>query len=160
MKVIFLDVDGVLNGMDFLTHAEKLIEENLGYIDDRSVSRVVKIIQETGAKVVLSSSWRSMFNDKMEPQYRPAEDLAARFARYGISFIGKTPSRSSYRGREVRAWLENHPEVTTYVILDDSAFPDWNELTTSWIQTDWQTGIDDTDVERAIAILNADKDQK
>ena len=70
MKVIFLDIDGVLNGYNkwntlgfdiskFL-HIEKFykkIVEPFG-VHERKVKRLAKIVKRTGAKIVMSSSWR------------------------------------------------------------------------------------------------------
>ena len=53
MKVIFLDVDGVLNSDEFFEN-----NTDDSYIDIKAVKLVKKAIEETGAKVVVSSSFR------------------------------------------------------------------------------------------------------
>lgn len=74
----------------------------------------------------------------------------------GISNIyGITPGTTKrYRGEEIQMWLDEHPEVTNYVIIDDD-----NDMLDSQeshlVQTSWYDGIQDYNVERAINILNS-----
>jgi hypothetical protein len=154
MKIIFLDIDGVLNSMEFIQHQEKTIDDNLGYIDEQAIKRLAKIVQATQAQIVLSSSWRSMFDDDMQPQFDAAKDLVTAFKKYQLKLMSKTSHLNSKRGAEVRDWLAQHPAVQQFVILDDAPFPDWNNLTPHWIQTDWRTGLTEVDVKQAIMMLN------
>jgi hypothetical protein len=103
MKIVFLDIDGVLN----TRHTQN--PRNLPYIVDKTlVRRLKRLLARTKAKVVLSSTWR----------YDPAGLFSAR--RHGIPFIGCTPDLPHRaRGKEIYAWLEKHPRVTRYAILDD-----------------------------------------
>ena len=55
MKIIFLDVDGVLNSQDLL---ERCGEDKLVPIDEENIRCLKEIVDETGAEIVLSSSWR------------------------------------------------------------------------------------------------------
>jgi len=74
MKVIFLDIDGVLNSKNTPN------PRKLPYIvDSRLLARFKRLLDRTGAKVVLSSTWR----------YDPAGLFSAK--RWGIPFIGVTP---------------------------------------------------------------------
>ena len=52
MKVIFLDIDGVLNNQTLLYHY------GLDYIDGDMVELLKHVVSATGAEIVLSSSWR------------------------------------------------------------------------------------------------------
>jgi hypothetical protein len=74
MKVIFLNIDGVLN-------CPKTINpRNFPYvIDDRLLARLRQLLEQTAASVVLSSTWR----------YDPAGIFSAK--RYGVPFIDITP---------------------------------------------------------------------
>lgn len=68
MKVIFLDIDGVLNCQDtFIKRYEK--KKITGYyeleIDIDMVKRLAKIVEETNSLIVLSSSWRIFLSMKM-----------------------------------------------------------------------------------------------
>lgn len=54
IKVIFLDVDGVLN-------SDRTVRKTQGgytFVDNRQMKNLKHIINMTGAKVVLSSDWR------------------------------------------------------------------------------------------------------
>jgi hypothetical protein len=103
MKVVFLDIDGVLN----TRHTPN--PHKLPYVVDKTlVRRLRRLLARTKAKAVLSSTWR----------YDPAGLFSAR--RYGIPFIGCTPDLPQRpRREEVRAWLKKHPRVTRYAVLDD-----------------------------------------
>lgn len=103
MKVIFLDIDGVLNCRT--THNPK----NLPYIIDRTLlRRLNSVLRRTKAKVVLTSSWR----------YDEVGRYAAR--RYGLRFIGWTPDLPHKARRdEIRRWLKSHPGTKRYAIIDD-----------------------------------------
>ena len=55
MKVIFLDVDGVLNSNDWLEN-NRVRKENS--VNPEKVKLLAEIVQNTNAEVVLSSTWR------------------------------------------------------------------------------------------------------
>lgn len=102
MKVLFLDVDGVLNYREwFRIHGREDYP-----LDPVCIELVQRIIKETGCKIVLSSTWRNH------------EGSVQELKKY-FEIIDKTPHFSSFRGDEIKAWLEKHPEVTKYAILDD-----------------------------------------
>ena len=54
MKVIFLDVDGVLNSQQLF---EKCEDDQLISVDEDNIKNLKTIVDATGAKIVLSSSW-------------------------------------------------------------------------------------------------------
>jgi hypothetical protein len=103
MKVIFLDIDGVLN-------CEKTPNpRKLPYIVDKKLlARLKKLLARTNAKVVLSSSWRC----------DPIGLLAAKH--WGVPFIDVSPDRpESPRGAEMLKWLSQHPKVKRFAVIDD-----------------------------------------
>ena len=103
MKVIFLDIDGVLN-------CKKTPNpRKFPYIvDKRLLARLRRLLDRTGAKVVLSSSWRT----------DPVGLFAAKY--WGIPFMDVCPDMPrSPRRTEVLKWLARHPKVTRYAIIDD-----------------------------------------
>lgn len=119
MKVIFLDIDGVLNSDEYIHKARKLgfkgIEEE---IDIEKVELLKKAVEETGARVVLSSSWRLTNN------LSKVRDL---FARYGI-YLDITPFIDNKRGIEIKKWLQDNQGVEDFVILDDVIFDSFDDL--------------------------------
>jgi HAD domain in Swiss Army Knife RNA repair proteins len=103
MKIIFSDIDGVLNCKRTPN------PRKLPYIvDPKLVDRLRSVIDCTGAQVVLSSTWR----------YDPAGLFSARH--WGIPFFGVTPDLPHEpRRNEVLSWLKEHPTVSRYAVLDD-----------------------------------------
>jgi hypothetical protein len=154
VKVIFLDFDGVLNSRSRWKECQKVDPRSpSALIDPLAAWRVKQLIAQTGAKVVVSSSWRHI---------HPLEQLKGFLWKYGISrdlIIGKTP-RIGRRGHEIRAWLkkynENHENnpVTNYLILDDDPDAggggvDRNRL----VKTEWETGLLADHLLKGIAVL-------
>jgi hypothetical protein len=103
MKIIFLDIDGVLN-CDKTRNPRKF-----PYVIDRKLlQRLNGLLKRTKARVVLSSSWRC----------DPVGILAARY--WGVPFIDVCPDMpNSPRGKEVLKWLAAHPRVKRFAIIDD-----------------------------------------
>ena len=103
MKVIFLDIDGVLNCKNTPN------PRKFPYIvDPKLLKRFKRLLQCTGAKVVLSSTWR----------YDPAGLFSAKH--WGIPFIDVIPDMPKRPRRdEVLAWLKTHPKVKRFVVIDD-----------------------------------------
>ena len=142
MKVIFLDIDGVLNSQETIYRCRGVIG-----IDPYLVSIFNRIIFATDAEIVLSSSWR----------YH--EDLCKEITQKVMPFMDKTPrmpirggSEAKERGKEVNAWLKEHPEVTKYAILDDdSDFFDDQPL----FKTTWAKGITEEVAKAVIRHLNS-----
>jgi len=103
MKIIFLDIEGVLN-CDKTPNPRKF-----PYVVDRKLlARLKRVLKATRAKVVLSSSWRC----------DPVGILAAKH--WGVPFFDVCPDRpKSPRGKEMVKWLADHPGVTRFAIIDD-----------------------------------------
>lgn len=117
MKIIFLDIDGVLNstrsclaynGFPWPGNVDLDDDVDWHKFDDVAINLMRVLVEDSGAKVVLSSTWRHHTNLKQ---------LSNRF---GFEIIDKTGSESDNpRGDRIKDWLANHLEVTHYVIIDD-----------------------------------------
>jgi hypothetical protein len=116
MKVLFLDIDGVLNTPKMLGRF------GMDFVDHILVALVARIVEETDCKIVLSSTWRIDEKDRM---------LAVReLAEHGLEIHSDTPviTRSGgwesggwvKRHEEIRYWLDQNP-VERFAILDDDA---------------------------------------
>lgn len=141
MKYLFLDIDGVLNSRKTLGVYNVHLDSNLV----RTLNKIVKITQ---CSVVISSTWRILYS---------LDTLQAMLFNQGMTMchkiIDKTPQCSSFRGKEIKKFLDEHP-TDCYIILDDET--DFlEEQKSSLIRTDWNTGITDEDAERAIKILGS-----
>lgn len=149
IKVIFLDVDGVLN-------SRKTVRRTAGgytFVGNNQMKRLRHIISKTGAKVVLSSDWRY---DRDNPKYNSDFlELEKELLKYGIRLYGFTPELpSTHRGREIDCWLKEHDEVSNFVILDDRTDIEPNK--DHWVQTAMNRGLGVEEAESAIRILNGE----
>ena len=118
MKVIFLDVDGVLNSVD----TSEVFQGFVG-IDDKLVSKLRKIVRATGAQIVLSSSWKHDWEplDK-DKQNKYGDYLDQKLKKYLLSAVDKTSeANSECRGEGIIEWVGTH-EVDSFIILDDEWF--------------------------------------
>ena len=150
MKVIFLDIDGVLcvipNGFDeFGAFFHKRFEDNLKHI-----------IDQTNAKIVISSTWRLAGLNEMKELWKK-RGLAG-------EVIDITPfgGMDNIRGDEIQVWLDNN-DVKNYVIIDDDT-DFWEDQLNNFVRTsenynhedcvDIGYGLTRKCAEKAIEILN------
>lgn len=122
MKVIFLDIDGVLNSLEWYASDDNpgnLFPETDGELDPACIARLNDICEKTGAKIVISSDWKIDY-----------EETCFRLKRMGFKgeIIGHTPwgwettGYAAPRGVEIRDWITQNypnPKDLEYVILDD-----------------------------------------
>lgn len=156
-KVIFLDIDGVLNR-----------EDGGPTIEEQFVKRLAHIVKETEAEIILSSSWRGPYQCHVNPNSKYQSEhvslLLEMFKKYNLSILDLTPNLSSgpyARPLEIRAWLEDQADLERFVIIDDDTFWAWNWMGDYFVCTTHLTangryvrGITDEDAEKAIVILN------
>jgi hypothetical protein len=131
MKVIFLDIDGVLNsGRSVIAFAYKAKEEtNEPYgvrfakatVDPVSVGLLNRVLRDFDAKIVLSSTHRSHFDEPNKLQ--KIQEYLTSLGVEGDRCIGFTPSLHTIRGIEIQAWINNNPrhQIKNMIILDDSS---------------------------------------
>lgn len=152
MKVIFLDIDGVLNSDIWYQMRSERCEE----IDMVTLPYLKWIVVETGAKIVLSSSWRKL--GKQNPDYL---ELLRILDTYGLEIFSETPHHSRYgkwRGNEIMEWIDSRGgEVESIVILDDDS--DMCELMPFLVHLNWRKdrGLGKKHAEAAIELLNSNK---
>lgn len=118
MKVIFLDVDGVLNSDEYI---KRTIKSNIQgiekHVDVEKIKLLRQAIDQTNAKVVLTSSWRLT---------KMAQELIKLLITYGI-YADSTPYIRNERGLEIKQWLADNQNVEDFVILDDEIFDSYDE---------------------------------
>src|SRR4051812_45577640 len=115
MKILFLDVEGVLNSVGDEhgngATTERVDGTTLVGIDSKLLAIYKAMLARVDAAVVLSSSWRLI------------PTLHAHLKERDVNFADVTPSMDPAlkfcRGHETQLWLDEHPEVTRYAILDD-----------------------------------------
>lgn len=118
MKVIFLDIDGVLNMMHINTGRDKYGD----IFHDHFVNNLRYIIDRTNAKIVISSTWRmsglTIMKELWEFRNLPGEviDITTDCPQIeGVEFYDLVE-----RGHEIQEWLDNNV-VDNYVIIDDTS---------------------------------------
>ena len=165
-KIIFLDVDGVLHD-----YGEKY-QTGQQVIDPIRVERVKKIVDATGAEIIMSSSWRYAYQDFCFHQYqsenKSLQVLQKYLDYYDLHIRGITPYigfGADSRPLEIRAWLLDKTDTKSFVILDDDDF-NWQWLNSFLVRTrktisaegeenpHYLYGLEEYHVEKAIAILN------
>lgn len=147
IKVIFLDVDGVLN----TCRTTRRTATGYKFIGIKQIRKLRQIVISTGAKVVLSSDWRY---DRDDPtQNSDYLELRMELLKYGIHLYGFTPELPScHRGKEIDQWLKEHDKVENFVILDDRTDIELNK--DHWVQTTMENGLGPAERDKAIQILN------
>ena len=151
MKIVFLDIDGVLNSRQYDAHRGI----NDGNVDVSRLELLKQLVERTGAKIVLTSSWRRHWNSCGEPNDKTGEELQAVFERYGIQLYDKTPEINGDRVKEIKAWLDVHPDVLNFVIIDDTQFG-WGEFESNVVKTNYLIGrgLEERHIESAVSLLN------
>lgn len=160
MRLVFLDIDGVLNSHAYT--ASLAAEERGGVIgiDRSAVVRLNRLLKEADASVVVSSTWR---------HNRGRVQLQAVLDEHGFTghVLGRTPRwlrrapgglyAAEERGNEIQAWLDAAPDydidVVSFVILDDDS--DMAHLADRLIKTSFDDGLLDSHVDRAVTMLRA-----
>ena len=161
MKVIFLDVDGVLN---FVYCKAREPCGCIG-ISNASVKNLAKIVEATGAAIVLTSTWKQHWqrNTRSTDQIHPSgKYLQNKLLKQKLFILDKTTDNMDNRGEGIQNWLANHPGVTHWIVLDDDVFPDYKQqgIMPHLIKTSFYAGgLTESYVNQAIGLLNADVDR-
>ena len=128
MKVIFLDIDGVLNtSQTFIDIYNEYIEKGIRRIeiDLNRLKLLKRIVEQTGAVIVLSFSWRNfgkMENGIYIPLNEKMASLIKLFNEYGLSIYDITPKDvNGIRQNEIDMWLQDK-NVEKFIIIDDESF--------------------------------------
>lgn len=154
IPIVFLDFDGVLNDEDYCQKNWPLAPKEDGLLTALvlcpiRIERVNRLLAATGAKVVLSTSWRIYAHDaegKVRSRGLVADILGHTPRMSGIKNDGERYSRAD----EIHAWRTQNRHTGPFVVLDDE---DRATIEGHTVLTSACTGITDADVERAIAIL-------
>jgi hypothetical protein len=158
MKVIFLDIDGVLNSEEFLkNNPNQAINRN-------GVSILKNIVNKTGAVIVMSSGWRLWFDDNMMPKDGYSQCLYDILCAFDIKLFGKTPDFSTeeirtrrtfshVKAKEIIAWLDEHKTVEKYVVIDDLDLIN-EEINEHLVRTNGQVGITEEDAMGVIDMIS------
>lgn len=152
MKVIFLDIDGVLNtafNCKKMALSKGPSCDDYGILfDPEAVKYLKRIIEETGAEIVISSSWKYTYPYQEFLRMWEDRDLPG-------SVIDVTPNVSKHRGDDIDQWLRECGHVTDYVIIDDLDSTHFNaRQDPHLVFVDGYYGLDENAAHKAIGILN------
>lgn len=156
MKIIFLDIDGVLNCRNSKPSCHGIMG-----IDDDKAQNLKYIVENTNADIVLISSWRTGWEKiHKERQGYMADYLDGKLEKAGLSIIDKTDNRTAMRGEAIINWLSDK-NIESFVILDDEEH-DYKKhgLTDRLVKTEFYNdmgGLQRAESEQAIAILRNSK---
>lgn len=148
--VLFLDIDGVMNGGEY----DPEVQSSTFRAD--CVKRLNRVLDSTNCVVVLSSAWRYMVLEGAMTLSGFSYLMRTHGVKIADRLIGTTGRDTQVedrteRGRQVKAWLAEHPEVTCYAVVDDLdvGFDGLN-----FVQTDGN-GLTDVHVDALVGLLRA-----
>ena len=172
-RVIFLDIDGVLQPPSRQTRFKHDLEElrrsladrfddetylsmdkyDLGAVyhdwDSGAVERLRRLCATCNAKIVISSDWRRSNSTRWLRALFRIHDLH----RYVIDATKEIDGPPHYRAGEVKEYLDSHPEIERFVIIDDGFREEFDELfPEQFVHTGYRLEADDE--ERARQILS------
>mmetsp|Transcript_65418 Transcript_65418/g.202671 ORF Transcript_65418/g.202671 Transcript_65418/m.202671 type:complete len:163 (+) Transcript_65418:141-629(+) len=141
MRVVFLDIDGVLNR----TRGALQL-----HFDEDLLAMFKDFVEQADVKIVLSTFWRA-FGDY----------IGYVMSRYGIPetrLYGRTPGKGHFAGsslddavyasrsEEILEWLQEHQEVTGFVVLDDRPDAGRGALAPHFVHVSTEVGLTQADV--------------
>lgn len=117
-------------------------------LDDEAIDLLKTIVESTNSEIVLSSSWRWYKESR--------EKIKEQLQKHNLKFIDITPTRTDKtlkREEEIQNWLDSHPEVVNYVILDDEKIS-CESMKKHHVKTTFSRGLTIESTQTAIEILN------
>jgi len=159
LKVIFLDIDGVMNSVrSFIATSrgkrkfDTIDEREAATIDPIAVALINEVVERTGAEIVVSSTHRQWF---IKAGVKDIPGLRVYMKNLGIEkeILDCTDVLHTQRGHEIKDWLDRHAKfVIAYVIIDDDSdmLPEQFEF---FIDTDCNDGFMFEHFIKAIEIL-------
>lgn len=170
-KVIFLDFDGVLNAFYYpkqLADRGQAWRDRFGVLfAPECIAQLERIIAATGAHIIISSSWKIPFEGETNEMALNSIKQMWEARQYPGRIEGTIPNLTvqeilamncgedliCHKRFEIEQWLRQHPECTSYVIIDDEGIV-LPKHESHFIQTDRMLGLQKKDAERAIDILH------
>lgn len=165
MKILFLDVDGVLNSQETFQRnhdawlASGELEKHpkvhgwpMGHLDSELISRLNTVCAKTDCHIVLSSAWRIIAE---LPDFRGW--LTQKGFKYSEKIIDRTANLSvdNRRGAEIQDWIDKNKEkVSLYAIVDDDSFDIVPVHPNNFVHTSFMEGLQDPQVDMLVNMLN------
>lgn len=154
-KVIFLDIDGVLNS-SFWNDAHPCEINDGTLIDSEKIKLLGELVRRTDAAIVLHSGWKYWFDSNLEPLRTESKRLKTLLSQEGLTINSVTPDHATkeikrdkkfslIKAEEILAWLDNHKETEQWVVIDDLDLHN-TEVAKHQLRTNPQTGLTCNDV--------------
>ena len=167
-KLIFLDFDGVLNSSEFAAHQyqnDESAQDSMGLdlFDPKAIEYMNRIVDATGAKIVVTSSWRYLGLTKLQKLWKERGLHGEIIGMTSLHVVDELilekgmewferEMNGSPRSEEIAHWLKSYDMNASYVILDDLPMPE--DLQLHSIQVNPIIGLSDAQAAKAIEILN------
>lgn len=139
MKILFLDVDGVLNHYG---------SKSLLAISKPKLRLLRRVVNESGCYIVVSSTWRKLDHTRRRLIKRLGY---SRLSVYDWTTV-KQIKIGQKRGDEIQIWLDDHPSITNYVIVDDDSDFLPHQMP-RFVKTDGNMGLTDANVDAILALF-------
>lgn len=161
-KILFLDIDGVLNS-NFWNDSHRAEISDGTLIDEEKIKLLAVLIKETGAEIILHSGWRFWFDAECKPLCTQAAKLTALLAKENLYISGVTPDLTTEEIRktkkfslvkadEILLWISLHNNVAEWVVLDDLDLHN-EQIRQHQVKTDPTIGLTPEDVKQAVKLL-------
>lgn len=151
MKVIFLEIDGVLNN----EASKSSCDQRIG-IDNDKVKRLKKIVEDSKAEIVLISNWR--LGSRLEDKY-----LKKKLSKEHMHWVSTTPNlndEGKNRETEIKQWLENNSDINIekWIVIDSEMVINYHdtEITKRLVKTEFHSldgGLQEEHIAKAIELL-------
>jgi len=148
MKIVFLDIDGVLVNKQY----SALQAKDMRKFDPDCVKQLNRLLEAGDANVVVSSTWRLGYTSLQDLQHMLWDQGVA------CDVVGTTPQLDGVRGEEIQEWLDvSDLDIESFVILDDDS--DMAHLLPFLVKTTFDRGLIAEHVDRALEVLRGDHEE-
>ena len=153
MRIIFLDIDGVLN---IMSNSYRTFMKPYGqHIEPHLVQRLNYLIEKTNANIVISSSWRGDMEDT-------EKQMNEQGFKHWDKVIGKTGrDKEGHRGNEIKEWLTIHKDnkIESFCVLEDETADVCGSkcraiMAYHVVKVDMNEGLSDNNVSHAMGVLS------
>ena len=156
-----LDIDGVLNSQDYVLKIQELFDNPSNQMDPDAVARLNRLTDQSGAVIVVSSTWRISFLHHPDGVDKAIADCLQSHGGTG-QVIGTTIVTNGDRADEILDWINNHQYmIEQFVILDDDRLEAKRDsscpyLDQHFVRTSWAHGLQDHHVLAALKIFSGE----
>ena len=162
-RVIFLDIDGVLNVYSHDNSNQTDIRKKEELVDVEKVRLLACLVKKTNAKIILHSGWKFWFDCNNKPLREESEYLVELLQNEGLKISGFTPDFSTedikrtkkfslVKADEILSWLKEHKDVIKWVVLDDLDLNN-EQVAKHQVKINHTVGLTIEDIEKAESIL-------